>query len=77
MAPEGSAAAVMNDHLTRQAIRRMVAAVEHIRDCERCRRVYDASLAESDKVSVLPRPFMVLDQCLRELRGCERWPNGI
>ena len=61
----------------KQLIEGMVAAVEHIRDCERCQRVYIATFETVDEVSASPRPFFVLDQCSRELRECPRWPAGI
>jgi hypothetical protein len=56
-----------------------VSAAGHFRDWERCRRVYgvalDSVVEESRALS--PRPFRVLDQCLRDLHGCEHWPAGI
>ena len=56
----------------KQLLEQMVAAVEHIRDCERCQRIYSATLESVDEVSVWSRPFLVLDQCSRELRECAR-----
>ena len=61
----------------KQLIERMVAAVEHIRDCDHCQRVYSATFESVDEASVSPGPFFVLDQCSRELRECPRWPAGI
>jgi len=61
----------------KQLVERMVAAVEHIRDCERCQRVYGATFESVDEASASPRPFFALDQCSRELRECPRWPAGI
>jgi hypothetical protein len=61
----------------KQLIEPMVAAVEHIRDCERCQRVYIATFESVDEASASPGPFFVLDQCRRELRECPRWPAGI
>jgi len=61
-------------------IARQVAAGEHIRDCERCRRVY-AAACDAVKDYALTRrglnPRLVLEECSRELHECERWPIGI
>jgi hypothetical protein len=74
------------DLLKSQAIDRLVAVAEHIRDCERCRRVYGVAFdivleALREEYRTLyweyPPPFRVLEQCFRELHGCEHWPAGI
>jgi hypothetical protein len=54
----------------KQLIERMVAAVEHIRDCERCQRIYSVTYESIDEASVWPGPFFVLDKGSRELREC-------
>jgi hypothetical protein len=61
----------------------MVAVTEHIRDCERCRRVYGAAFDATSEVDrekgvqwIPPHPWKVLEQCLRELRECEHFPAG-
>jgi len=68
-----------NDFFKRQAIAGLVAAVEHIRDCDRCRRVYGAAfdVLMEEGAPYTPPPWRVLDQCLRELHECEHWPKGI
>ena len=81
-----------DDILKKQAIARMVAAPEHIRDCERCRRIYgaafDAALeairetypSEPARLEILawpPHPYKVLWECMRDLRHCERWPRDV
>ena len=67
------------DFLTTQAIEGMAATTEHIRDCERSRRVYgaayDAMRQESGAYAL--SPWVVLFQCSRELHECEHWPKGI
>ena len=57
----------------------MVAAVEHIRDCKRCRRVFGTAFAVlmQEGAPYTPPPFGVLDQCSRELHQCAHWPKGI
>jgi len=75
----------MSEHpRKRQAINRMIAMAEHIRDCERCCRVYGVAF---DSVSeahgeayanlYLTFPFAVLQHCFRELRECEDWPEEL
>ena len=68
------------DFLKKQCIDRMVAATEHIRDCERCRRVYGVSfdiVLEAFRKELptmyieYPPPFRVLEQCSPELHQCE------
>ena len=61
----------------KQLLEPMAAAVEHIRDCERCQRIYIATYESVDEASAWPGPFFVLDLCSRELRECPRWPAGI
>ena len=70
------------DVLKRQAIDRMIAAAEHIRDCERCRRLYGVAfdtvlepLRERNPTLYWEFPFAVLEECLGELRDCEDWPE--
>ena len=81
-----------DDILKKQAIRRMVAAPEHIRDCERCSRIYGAAFDAAveavrttqpealhwyEHLAWPPHPYKVLEQCIRELRHCERWPRDV
>lgn len=62
-----------------------VAAAEHVRDCDKCRHLFEIAYEEaalSDKVVyseiVLgPTPFFVMTQILRELRKCPNWPKSI
>ena len=58
---------------------RMVTATEHIRDCERCRRVYGAAFEamKEESGAYVMSPWNVYFQCSRELHGCEHWPKGI
>jgi hypothetical protein len=74
------------DFLKKQCIDRTVAATEHIRDCERCRRVcgvgfdivLEAIIKELPTFNIeYPPPFTVLEQCSRELHQCDHWPMGI
>jgi len=71
-----------------QAIDRLVSATQHIRDCERCRRVFEATfeaIGETDNVAkglpeelpAAPNPWGVMLEALRELRACKEWPIGI
>ena len=57
----------------------IVAAAERVRDIERCRRVYGVALYSfvEESRALPPYPFLVLDQFLRDLCGCEHWPAGI
>ena len=65
----------------KRSIELMIVAAEHIRDCERCRRVYAAAfdVVRQEYLSgvQVPHPWMALDQCRRELHDCEHWPKGI
>ena len=67
------------DLLMKGAIDGMVAAVEHVRDCERCRRVYGAALnvARQEGAPIPPNPWTAFFLCSRELHECEHWPEGI
>ena len=68
-------------------IKGMVAVALHIRDCERCHRVYgaafEASIAAKPEISgsimgvYAPFSYEVLVESLRDLRGCESWPRGV
>jgi hypothetical protein len=62
-----------------------VAAAEHVRDCARCRHLFEVAYEEtelsehlviSEKV-LYPSPFSVMAQILRELRRCPDWPKSI
>jgi hypothetical protein len=73
-----------DDFFKKNAIDGMVAATEHIRDCERCRRVYGAAFNVTSEAHrekgikwIPPSPWEVFFHCSRELRACEHWPNGI
>jgi len=81
-----------DDLLKQHAIRRMVAVPEHIRDCERCYRIYGAAFDAAvealgkpppelpqwlEHLAWPPHPYKVLEQCIRELRHCERWPRDV
>jgi hypothetical protein len=75
-------------HRMNQAIDRLVTAAQHIRDCARCRRVFEATfeaIGETDNVAkglpeqlpAAPNPWRVINEALRELRVCKGWPAGI
>jgi hypothetical protein len=73
---------MVEDPYKKQSIGFLVVAAEHIRDCERCRRVYGAAFdALKEKNPAIhapqPHPRFVLQECWRELHACERWPIGI
>ena len=84
---------ILKKILMKQAIDRMVAVPEHIRDCERCRRIYGVAfdteleaLRKTHPVDPLrwiehlawpPHPYKVLWECIRDLRHCERWPRDV
>ena len=62
-----------------------VAAAEHVRDCDKCRHLFEIAYEEtelsehliiSEKV-LYPSPFSVMAQILRELRRCPDWPKSI
>ena len=62
----------------------MIAAAEHVRDCERCRRVYAVAFdvvlearGEPYANVYLAFPFAALQHCFRELRECEGWPEEL
>ncbi len=67
------------------ALNAQVAAAEHVRDCERCRHLFEVAFEEtelSDNLIVsenvlYPNPFFVMTQILRELRSCPSWPKSI
>ena len=62
-----------------------VAASEHVRDCDRCRHLFEVAYemsALSDNLVISedvsgPNPFFVMTQILRELRSCPDWPKSI
>ena len=66
-----------------------VAAAEHVRDCARCRHLFEVAFDEaelSDQVvysetgqngGFITNPFFVMTQILRELRSCPDWPKNI
>ncbi len=65
--------------LKKQAIGGMCAAVEHIRDCQRCRRIYAVAFEvfrQEGTLSTL-NPWTVCFHCSRELHEYKHWPNGI
>jgi len=83
---------ILKKILMKQAIDRMVAVPEHIRDCDRCRRIYGAAFdTELDalrgthpdplgRVEILawpPHSYKVLWECIRDLRHCEHWPRDV
>lgn len=72
------------------AIDTMVATLQHIRDCERCNRLYatavEASMEAKNEIDDeiygkgKPRPawaplYKILEDCLRDLHQCENWPG--
>ena len=67
------------DLLKRWAIEGMVSAAEHIRDCERCRRIYGSAfdVMRQEGAPFTPNPWGVYFQCSKELHECEHWPKGI
>jgi NMD protein affecting ribosome stability and mRNA decay len=71
-----------------QAIDQLVTAPLHIRDCARCRRVFEATFEAIGQVDnaardfpetfpTAPNPWRVTIEALRDLRTCENWPRGI
>jgi hypothetical protein len=55
-----------------------VAAAEHVRDCGKCRHLFEIAYEEADSEMVLGlNPFFVTTQILRELRRCPDWPKNI
>lgn len=75
----GISLGMAEDFAKKRAIEAMVAATEHIRDCERCRRVYGAAfdVFRQEGAPYPPNPWTVLRQSSQELHECERWPKGI
>ena len=74
----------------RLAVEAQVKAAEHIRDCNRCRHLFEIAYEEtalSDNVvldfsegSTTPNPFnpfFVTSQIMRELHSCPKWPRSI
>jgi hypothetical protein len=55
-----------------------VAAAEHVRDCDKCRHLFEIEHEEADSEMVLGlNPFFVMTQILPELRRCPDWPKSI
>jgi hypothetical protein len=55
-----------------------VAAAEHVRDCDKCRHLFEIAYEEADSEMVLGlNPFFVMTQIVRELRRCPDWPKSI
>ena len=55
-----------------------VAAAEHVRDCDKCRHLFEIAYEEADLEMVLGlNPFFVMTQILEELRRCPDWPKSI
>lgn len=77
-------------HAVRHALKVQAAAAEHLRDCERCRHLFEVAyeetmllfeneppnLAEGQFFAAV-NPFNVTAQIRRELRACPDWPKGI
>ena len=68
------------------AVKRMLAVALHIRDCERCHRIYGAAFEVSIEANpeiphgvwaYAPNSYKVLEACIRDLRDCERWPTDV
>jgi hypothetical protein len=69
------------------ALNAQVAAAEHVRDCDRCRHLFEAAYEETtlsdnlvsnfSQIVAGPNPFVVMTQILRELRSCPDWPKSI
>ncbi len=67
------------------ALNAQVVAAEHVRDCDRCRHLFEvaydeAALSETVVYSEMvlgPNPFFVVTQIMRELRQCHDWPKSI
>jgi predicted anti-sigma-YlaC factor YlaD len=70
---------------TSVALNAQVAAAEHVRDCDKCRRLFEIAFEEAELSDHLvvsenvmyPNPFFVMTQILRELRRCPNWPKSI
>jgi hypothetical protein len=55
-----------------------VAAAEHVRDCDKCRHLFEIAYKEADSGMVLGlNSFFVMTQILQELRRCPNWPPSI
>jgi hypothetical protein len=55
-----------------------VAAAEHVRDCDKCRHLFEIAYEEVDSEWGLgPNPFFVMTQILEDLRRCPDWPRSI
>jgi hypothetical protein len=55
-----------------------VAAAEHVRDCDKCRHLFEIAYEEADSEMLLGlNPFFVMTQIVRELRRCPDWPKSI
>jgi hypothetical protein len=55
-----------------------VAAAEHVRDCDKCRHLFEIAYEEADSEMVLGlNPFFVMTQILPELRSCPDWPKSV
>jgi hypothetical protein len=69
------------------ALNAQVAAAEHVRDCNRCRHLFEIAYEETalsdnlvpnfSEIVTGPNPFFVMTQILRELRSCPDWPKSI
>jgi hypothetical protein len=60
------------------ALDAQVAAAEHVRDCDKCRHLFEVAYEEADSEMVPgPNPFFVMTQIIRELRRCPEWPKNI
>lgn len=73
---------------SRLALDAQVTAGEHIRDCDRCRHLFEIAYEEtalsdstllnfSERLLGIPNPFFVTTQIMRELRSCPDWPKSI
>ncbi|MGA9722929.1 MAG: hypothetical protein WBQ86_10760 [Candidatus Binatus sp.] len=55
-----------------------VAAAEHVRDCDKCRHLFEIAYEEFDSEMLLGlNAFFVMTQILPELRRCPDWPKNI
>jgi hypothetical protein len=54
-----------------------VVAAEHVRDCGKCRHLFEIAYEEADSEMFVANPFFVMDQIIRELRRCPDWPKSI
>ena len=55
-----------------------VAAAEHLRDCGKCRHLFEVAYEEADSGMVLGlNAFFVTTQIIRELRRCPDWPKNV